>query len=144
MQRIAISVFAASVLMAGTPTIAQVRCALERSNSEPSSLRFEIDGSIVSAFEAQTVVSSDSPDLRPGYAAWTCHRSLRHFEQANEGQVLVLKHRPPQAQDDESHTCKVAFRVTDKTIRVFTSGCKTSCMGFDFTFQKTGKLCRDG
>jgi len=38
-----------------------------------------------SAFEAQTVISSDDPDLRPGYAAWTCHLSIEHFEQTIKG-----------------------------------------------------------
>jgi hypothetical protein len=90
------------------------------------------------------VVSSDSPDLRPGYAAWSCYRGLNDFDQVSEGSLVVLKHREAKARIGESLECKVFFRVTDETIRVFTSGCKSSCMNFDFTFAKTSKLCRHG
>ena len=143
-QRFGFAVLPVIALFAGTPALADTRCALERPNSEPSSLRFEIDGSTVRAFEAQTVISSDSPDLRPGYAAWTCHRSLTHFEQAKKGDLLVLKHRGTKRSDEESSACQVLFHLKDNTVRAFTSGCRTSCMTFDFTFERAGKLCHDG
>ena len=129
-------------MFAGTPTFGQIRCALDRPNSDPSSIRFAIDGSTINDFLAQTVISSDSPDLRPGYAAWTCLRELNHFDQVNEELLLVLKHRDAQGGIEESLQCRVFFRVTEKTVRVFTSGCTSSCMTFDVTFEKASKFCR--
>ena len=143
-RRFALFVVLSILLLAATPAIAGLRCALEQPNLEPSSIRFEMDGLKLKAFEAQTVISSDDPDLRPGYAAWTCHRSIEHFEQTIKGDLVLLKHRDvSEAANGESPACQVAFRVSDKVVRAFTSGCRTSCMMFDVTFQKRGKLCRD-
>ncbi len=108
MQRLTIAVFVASVLLTGTVAYGQIHCAVQIPNSEPSSVRFEIAGALIKHFEAQTVISSNDPDLRPGSAAWTCHRGLDDFDQVSEGRFLVLKHRdlkPPKEEPRWMQSC---------------------------------------
>ena len=143
-QRITARMLALAFGLAATSGIAGVRCALERPNADPSSIRFELDSQQVTGFETQTVISSNDPELRPGYAAWTCHRSLEHFEQTRKGRLMLLKHRDTsRGTEGESLACQVAFQLTEKSVRAFTADCRTSCMVFDVTFERRGRLCRE-
>ena len=143
MHQLLAPIVAALVLLTASSALAQIRCSVETPNSDPSSVRFTIDGKAIKHFETQTVITSNDPDLRPGYAAWACHRELSDFDQTSDGRLLVLTHRELRAPKEESSGCKVVFRIADKTVRTFTRDCKASCLNFDFTFRKTGRLCRN-
>ena len=120
-----------------------LNCKLTDSDG-PTLERLEIslqaEQGLVKSFTSSWVVSSNSDDVRPGYAS-TCRVRLDQFRQLKKGSVILLKYQSSEAERDQKD-CEIAISESRSSIRVRSSGCTYPCMNLDVAFDKATRSCK--
>ena len=112
----------------------------DRTTKERLTLVFQADKGQLKEFSSSWVISSDSPDVRPGYAV-SCQADTEKFQQIARGNAIVLKYR---AHESEKYMrdCEIRIWVENSNVRVRSSKCTSSCTDLNLIMEKNTGRCR--
>lgn len=112
----------------------------EQETSEKLHVVFGITDGVVIKFSSSWVLSSDSPDLRPGYGT-TCEIDLNELQQINRSGDVILKLRPGRHERGQE-SCEIKIQDSQSSIQVNSSGCSYSCLALNISIDKGSGVCR--
>jgi hypothetical protein len=119
------------------------RCELtksEQGTTERLTLAFRVSDSVVKVFSSSWAISSDSPDLRSGYAS-TCQVEMEKFQQVRESNYISLQYQAGE-HEKEHEGCEVRLWETKSLTRAESSKCSYPCLDFNVAIDKNTNVCR--
>jgi hypothetical protein len=110
-----------------------------RETSERLNVQFDVHNGVVKKFTSSWVVSSDSPDVRPGYAA-TCNADFGKFRQTQQTGGIVLKYLASDQEKDQER-CEIRIHESQSLIHISSYACTYPCLALNLAIDRNTGVC---
>ena len=130
-------------ISAAVETTNHYKCEFSASDSvttEHLVLDVEVGDGRVNHFASEWAISSDSPDLRTGYAA-TCVRQTESFQQTKTANYIQLRYLADES-EQQDRRCEIRVWESPSTVRVKSSNCTYPCLILNIEIEKKTGACR--
>lgn len=111
----------------------------EGGTSEGLRVVFEVSNGVVKNFSTSWAQSSDSPDLRPGYAT-TSQMDMNDLQQVQSSETIVLKIKPGRHEKYQEN-CRVWIQENQSSILVSSSECSSPSLALNIVIDKKTGAC---
>lgn len=108
--------------------------------SEVLNVELRIIKGVVEKFSSSWVLSSNDPDLRPGYTS-TCNVDMSKLRQTRRSDDIVLKYEATQ-QESDLRNCEITISGSQSSIQISSSACTYPCLALELVIEKANGKCQ--